>query len=291
MLTRNAPFPARRLRRGGGGATFPDMTTMPTLFVPHGGGPCFFMDPAGGPPDAMWRPMQAYLAGLLATLPARPRAILLVSGHWEDADVTVHTGAAPGLLYDYSGFPAHTYRLRWDAPGSPALAAEVAALLRAAGHRVGEEAARGWDHGVFIPMKVMVPAADIPLVQVSLRADLDPAAHVAIGRALAPLRDDGVLIVGSGMSFHNMRAMRGAPIAEAAVFDTALTDAVTDADPARRAARIVDWQGLPHARFAHPREEHLLPLMVALGAGGDDAARCDFTGEVIGWTVSGYRFG
>lgn len=264
---------------------------LPTLFVPHGGGPCFFMDPAGGPPDPMWQPMQAYLAGLIAGLAERPRAIVMISGHWETAEPTVHLGAGKPLLYDYYGFPEHTYRLRWDAPGDPALGERVRALLAGAGFAAAAEHARGWDHGVFIPMMVMRPEADVPLVQLSLRRDLDPAAHLAMGRALAPLRDEGVLIVGSGMSFHNMRAFgpQVTPVADA--WDAALTEAVTDPDPERRAARLTAWETLPYARHAHPREEHLLPLMVAAGAGGADAARCDFTGHVLGWTVSGYRFG
>ena len=265
--------------------------TMPTLFIPHGGGPCFFMDPAGGPPDPMWRPMQAYLAGLIASLPERPRAILCVSGHWEETIPTVHVGNGQPLLYDYYGFPEHTYHLRWDAPGAPEVARRAAALLRDAGMAIREEATRGWDHGVFVPMKVMVSDADIPLAQLSLAGDLDPVRHIAIGRALAPLRDEGVLVVGSGMSFHNLRARGPSVTPLADEWDAALTAAVTDSDPARRANRIAEWDVLPHARFAHPREEHLLPLMVALGAGGDDAAALDFHGSVLGWTISAYRFG
>jgi len=271
----------------------PDMSymTLPTLFIPHGGGPCFFMDPAGGPPDPMWRKMQAYLSGLIDSLPERPSAILLVSGHWEERDVTVHVGNGQPLLYDYYGFPEHTYRLRWDAPGAPDVARRAAGLLQDAGFAVGEESQRGWDHGVFIPMMVAVPGADIPLAQLSLRKDLDPAAHIAIGRALAPLRDEGVLIVGSGMSFHNLRA-RGSQVTPVAdEWDAALTEAVTDPDPIARAKRVADWEKLPHARFAHPEAEHLLPLMVALGAGGDDVAVCDYRDHVLGWAVSGYRFG
>ena len=156
---------------------------------------------------------------------------------------------------------------------------------------VREETARGWDHGVFIPMMVAVPGADIPLAQMSLRKDLDPAAHIAIGRALAPLRDEGVLIIGSGMSFHNLRA-RGPQVTPVAdEWDAALTAAVTDPDPAARAERVAQWESLPHARFAHPEAEHLLPLMVALGAGGDDPAVRDYADHVLGWAVSGYRFG
>ena len=264
--------------------------TLPTLFIPHGGGPCFFMDPNGGPPDPIWRPMETYLAGLIDSLPERPRTILMVSGHWEAADVTVQVGERPELLFDYYGFPEHTYRLRWDAPGAPDVARRAASLLRGAGFVTREESERGWDHGVFIPMMVSVPDADIPLAQMSLRTDLDPADHIAIGRALAPLRDEGVLIVGSGMSFHNLR-VRGAAAEPSAEWDAALTDAVTDPDPARRAERVAAWAQLPHAKFAHPREEHLLPLMVALGAGGSDVAVRDHHSEVLGWAVSGYRFG
>ncbi|WP_457310651.1 DODA-type extradiol aromatic ring-opening family dioxygenase [Sphingomonas sp. UYAg733] len=266
-------------------------TTLPALFIPHGGGPCFFMDPAGGPPDPMWRPMQAYLAGLIDSLPERPKAILMVSGHWEEDAVTVHVGDGQPLMYDYFGFPEHTYKLQWPARGAPDVARHAAALVAEAGFAVREEASRGWDHGVFIPMMVAVPGADIPLAQMSLRKDLDPAAHIAIGRALAPLRDEGVLIIGSGMSFHNLRA-RGAQVTAAAdEWDAALTAAVTDPDPSARAERVSRWVELPHARFAHPEAEHLLPLMVALGAGGDDPVVCDYRDHVMGWAVSGYRFG
>lgn len=268
--------------------------TQPVFFIPHGGGPCFFMDPADPDhphSDPMWQPMQDYLASLITSLPERPKAILLVSGHWEEQAFTVQSGERPGLLFDYHGFPAHTYQLRWEAPGSPELARRVAALLADSGLAIAEEKGRGWDHGVFIPMKVAVPGADIPLVQLSLRRDLDPIAHIAAGRALTPLRDEGVLIVGSGMSFHNLRVRGPAATMPSIEWDMALTAAVTDADADRRAARIAAWADLPHARFAHPREEHLLPLMVALGAGGDDVATLDHRSEVMGWTVSAYRFG
>jgi aromatic ring-opening dioxygenase catalytic subunit (LigB family) len=248
------------------------------------------MDPAGGPPDPMWRGMQTYLAGMVATLPERPRAILLISGHWEEELVTVHVGDGQPLLYDYYGFPEHTYRLQWPAPGAPDVARRAAQLLGNAGFTTREEAERGWDHGVFIPMMVAAPGADIPLAQLSLRRDLDPVAHIRMGRALAPLRDEGVLIVGSGMSFHNLRARGPEVTARADTWDTALTAAVTDPDPVARAARVARWEELPFARFAHPEEEHLMPLMVALGAGGDDAAVRNYRDTVMGWVVSGYRF-
>ncbi|EQB08533.1 aromatic ring-cleaving dioxygenase [Sphingobium quisquiliarum P25] len=266
----------------------------PSLYIPHGGGPCFFMDPSDPDrphSDPMWHPMQDYLAGLFASLPEKPRALLIVSGHWEEPQFTVHHGGRPSLLFDYYNFPPHTYTLRWDAPGDPQLADRMDALLRKAGFPVAREEERGWDHGVFIPMKVAVPGADIPVVQLSLKQGLDPAAHIAAGRALAPLRDEGVLIIGSGMSFHNMRVRGHDGTGRAVEWDDALTSAVTDPDPQRRAARVAAWDRLPYAQFAHPREEHLLPLMVALGAGAGDAARLDHRSAVIGWTVSAYRFG
>lgn len=266
------------------------MMKQPSLFLPHGGGPCFFLN-ENGPMPAMWQPMGDFLARVIADLPERPKAILVVSGHWEEPRFTVQRGAQPGLIYDYGGFPDHTYKLRWDAPGAPELADRVADLLDAAGFPAGESDSRGWDHGVFIPLKVAVPDADIPTVQLSLRADLDPAAHIAVGRALEPLRSEGVLIVGSGMSFHNMARRDGGVQAAADSFDDALTAAVTDSDPARRDELLTAWESLPEARTAHPREEHLLPLMVAAGAGGDDPGSHIFRDHVIGWTVSGYRFG
>lgn len=262
----------------------------PSLFLPHGGGPCFFLNPDGSCPP-VWQPMRNFLGGILPSLPGRPSAILIVSGHWEEADFTVHTGEKPELLFDYYGFPEHTYRLRWDAPGAPGLALRVKQLLEDAGFATAENATRGWDHGVFVPMKVAVPDADIPTLQLSLRKDLDPQAHIRAGRALETLRDEGVLIVGSGMSFHNMRTLGQDVTAQADIFDDALSAAVTDPVPDSRRARVAAWASLPQARFAHPREEHLLPLMVALGAGGDDSAVHAFRDHVIGWTVSAFRFG
>ena len=144
---------------------------------------------------------------------------------------------------------------------------------------------------MFVPMKVALPDADLPTAQLSLRAGLDPAEHIAAGRALAPLRDEGVLILGSGMSFHNLglRGPQATPYAD--VFDAALTAAVTEAEPERRRERIAGWAALPNARIAHPREDHLLPLMVAAGAGGDEPAAHVFRDHPLGWTISGYRFG
>ena len=262
----------------------------PTYFINHGGGPCFFLDP--GPMRDTWDELETYLHGFADTLVEQPRSILIVSGHWEEARPTVNTAAAPPLLFDYSGFPAHTYQLTWPAPGAPDLALRVLNLLGAAGIDSGASTTRGWDHGVFVPMKVMFPRADIPTVQLSLQHGLDPAAHLAIGRALAPLRKEGVLILGSGQSYHNMRGFLGKsgsvdPAAEA--FDTWLRAAMTDG--ATRDRSLIAWAQAPGARAAQPREDHLLPLMVAAGAASGEPGQTAFHGHALGKPISGFRFG
>jgi aromatic ring-opening dioxygenase catalytic subunit (LigB family) len=263
---------------------------LPTLYLPHGGGPCFFMDWTMGPPDT-WDRMAAWLRSIGASLPEAPRALLVVSAHWEAGVPTVTTAAAPPLLYDYYGFPPQTYELKWPAPGSPQLAERVRALLGAAGIESGGDAKRGFDHGVFVPLKVAYPDAKIPTVQLSLRAGLDPAEHLALGRALAPLRDEGVLIVGSGMSYHNMRGfMQPGSLAHSERFDGWLAKTVSDT-PAARNAALAAWTQAPSAREVHPREEHLLPLMVTAGAAGDDLGKQVFRDQVMGVAVSAVQFG
>lgn len=264
------------------------MTIQPTLFIPHGAGPCFFMEWSRGPADT-WDAMAAWLRALVSTLPAKPKAVLVVSGHWEEAQFTVGSSATPPLLFDYYGFPEHTYRLTFDAPGSPILAARVRDLLGQAGFATAEDRERGYDHGVFVPLKLVLPDADIPVVQLSLRGDLDPAAHYAAGKALAPLREEGVLIVGSGMSWHNMRGFSPAFTERSRIFDQWLSQAMTD--PAAREAAIDGWASAPHAREAHPREEHLAPLFVAAGAADGEPGRVDFQDEVMDVAVSAFRFG
>jgi aromatic ring-opening dioxygenase catalytic subunit (LigB family) len=259
-----------------------DPVRLPTLYLPHGGGPCFFMDWTMGPPDT-WNRMADWLRGIGPALPASPAALLVVSAHWEAPAPTVTSGPAPSLLYDYQGFPPHTYELRWPAPGSPELAARVQNLLA--------DPKRGFDHGVFIPLKVTYPDARVPTVQLSLRAGLDPVDHMAIGRALAPLRDEGVFIVGSGMSYHNMGSfMTPAARQHSARFDAWLEHAVSE-DAPKRDADLAGWTRAPSARESHPREEHLLPLMVVAGAAGKDRGRTVFRDEVMGALVSAVQFG
>ncbi len=263
---------------------------MPVLFLPHGAGPCFFMD--WNPADT-WDRMAAFLKGVADTLPATPRAIVLVSGHWLEPGFSVTGNVRPPLIYDYSGFPAHTYELEYPAPGDPALADRIVELLGEAGEPARVDPRRGYDHGVFIPLKLVFPKADVPVVQLSLRRDMDPAAHIAAGRALASLRDEGVLIVGSGMSFHNMRGYgdpRYTPVS--AAFDAWLTAAV-ESEPEQREALLRDWTAAPHARDSHPPggEEHLLPLLVAAGAGAGSEGRKVYSEEVMKTTLSAFRFG
>jgi aromatic ring-opening dioxygenase catalytic subunit (LigB family) len=265
------------------------MSRMPVVFVPHGGGPWPFVE-LGFPRDDL-DALAAYLRALPASLPERPRALLVISAHWEEAVPTVMTAARPSIFYDYYGFPPESYEIAWPAPGEPRLAARVRELLVGAGFATAADATRGFDHGTFIPLKVAYPDADVPTIQLSLERNLDPARHLAIGRALAPLRDEGVLIVGSGMSFHNLRALRDPRARPASqTFDDWLAAAATAA-PADRDRALEAWAQAPAARAAHPREEHLLPLMVVAGAAGDDRGELAYRGTFMGTIISGYHFG
>jgi aromatic ring-opening dioxygenase catalytic subunit (LigB family) len=261
---------------------------LPTLFIPHGGGPCFFMD--WNPPDT-WKKMGAWLGALAGSTGVTPKAIVVISGHWEQPEFSVSGSPHPPLIYDYQGFPPHTYQLRYDAPGAPALAQQITGLLEQAGFPARLDPERGFDHGVFIPFKLIYPNAEIPIVQLSLKAGLDPRVHIEAGRALKPLRKQGVLIVGSGMSYHNLRGFGPDFGAASGQFDAWLTDAVGAPSAQTRNQKLEHWLTAPHARLAHPREEHLLPLMVASGAAGEDLGRRIFTDRVMGVTVSAYQFG
>lgn len=262
---------------------------LPVAYVPHGGGPWPFVDV--GLSREEYDGLTEYLRGVAALPKEAPRALLVVSAHWEEAVPTVMSGATPPLYFDYYGFPRESYELTWPAPGDPRLAARVRELLHQAGFETGEDAARGFDHGTFVPFKVTYPDARVPTVQLSLKKGLDPATHLAMGRALAPLRDEGIFILGSGMSFHNLRAFRHAQGDEwAEAFDGWLREAAM-AEPDERDRRLTGWASAPAARLAHPREEHLLPLMVVAGAAGADRGRMTYNGKVFGKRISGYHFG
>ncbi len=261
----------------------------PTLYLPHGGGPTTYVD-VGTPADEV-EALGAYWRGVAASLPERPRALLVVSAHWEEDVPTVMTSPRPPMLYDYYDFPPASYEIQWPAPGDPSLAVRVRGLLEAAGFASAEDAERGFDHGTFVPLGRVFPDADVPTVQLSLERGLDPARHLAMGRALAPLRDEGVFLVGSGMSYHNMRGFR-APGADehAERFDAWLRE-TSRRDAVARDAALARWMDAPAAREVHPREEHLLPLMVVAGAAGSDAGSVPFQGRFMTKAISAIRFG
>lgn len=262
---------------------------MPVVYVPHGGGPWPYVD-LGFPKEEL-DTLSAYLEAVAKDPPTKPQALLVVSAHWEEPVVTVMTSPKPPMLYDYYGFPEASYQVQWPAPGNPALAGRVRELLGAAGIESAENAERGFDHGTFVPLSLTYPAADVPTVQLSLRRGLNPKEHLAIGRALASLRDEGVFIIGSGMSFHNMRGFRNPSMrGPAETFDRWLQAAMV-LPAADRDAELGAWSSAPAARDAHPREEHLLPLMVVAGAAGADVGTVSWRGAVGGMAVSGYRFG
>jgi len=263
---------------------------MPVVYIPHGGGPCFFMDWTMGPADT-WDQLARFLRSFNGLVGTQPDAILVISAHHESDTAEINNAPAPPLLFDYYGFPRHTYELSYSAPGSSHLAQRIGELLSTNGMPHHYNTARGFDHGVFVPFLLMYPEANIPIVQVSLRSDLDAGFHLELGAVLAPLRKEGVLIVGSGLSYHNMRAfMTPEATRSSRVFNDWLGSA-TAAVAAERRTMLANWTKAPAARAAHPREEHLLPLMVVAGAAENDPGRQIFTDQVMRATISAYAFG
>lgn len=264
-------------------------TKLPTYFISHGGGPWPWMEDM--------RPMMRVLERSLQDIPRQigvtPKAILLISGHWETPELAVMASAKPPMVYDYYGFPPHTYRVQYSAPGSPEVAARVQELLRGAGFPAELDDHRGFDHGTFAPLAVMYPKAEVPVLQLSILSSYNPATHLAIGRALAPLRDEGVLIVGSGLSYHNLRLMGPAATVPSKEFDAWLQNAVVESSPQARAEKLKHWSEAPYARVAHPQEDHLIPLMVAAGAAEEESAEVVYheSGFFGGVTASSFRFG
>ncbi|MEO6602357.1 MAG: class III extradiol ring-cleavage dioxygenase [Polyangiaceae bacterium] len=274
--------PSRKSVRASGGR-------LPVVFLPHGGGPWPFVDLGIGS-KAEQAELATYLRSVAAVPQTPPKAVLVISAHWEEAVPTVTTSLAPPMLYDYYGFPPESYEITWPAPGEPALAHRVRALLAGAGFDSAEDADRGFDHGTFVPLKLAYPNADVPTVQLSLKRGLDANEHLALGRALAPLRDQGVFIVGSGMTFHNLRAFGPQSRQVAEAFDGWLRDSVT-MKQTERDALLSDWVNAPSARQAHPREEHLIPLMVIAGAAGADRGTLAYSGKILDLRLSAYHFG
>ncbi|AIT82150.1 aromatic ring-cleaving dioxygenase (plasmid) [Novosphingobium pentaromativorans US6-1] len=238
--------------------------------------------------------LEASLREMRKEIGTRPKAVLVVSGHWETPEFRVSSAAEPKMEFDYYGFPDWAYRIRYDAPGSPALAVRVAEILNEGGIAASPDSVRGLDHGTFSLMKPIYPEAEMPIVQLSIHAGYDPEVHLRAGRLLGRLRDEGVLIIGSGSSFHNMRAlMGGGGQADSLEFDRWLTHALVDECGEDRAALLKNWTEAPAARAAHPREDHLVPLFVAVGAAQDElGARVYHEEAFLGnAAMSSYRFG
>ncbi|RTL85715.1 MAG: dioxygenase [Hyphomicrobiales bacterium] len=236
--------------------------------------------------------LEASLARIPKELPAKPKAVLVISGHWEGPDFAVMSASRPPMIYDYSGFPPETYRVVYPAPGAPGIAVKAAELIRAAGLPTRLDDTRGFDHGAFVPLYIMYPNAETPVLQLSLQSGYDPARHFALGRALAPLRTEGVLIIGSGLSYHNLALFGPGARTPSETFDKWLSDALSSA-PERRSASVMAWEQAPYARVCHPREDHLAPLFVALGAAENDTATQTYheRGLFGGVTATSYRFG
>jgi len=259
----------------------------PTLFLSHGGGPW----PSVPEMRAEFARTEALFRALPSTMPETPKAILMISAHWEAPEFTVSAAQKPNMIYDYSGFPAHTYQLQYPAVGDPALANRVKDLLKVAEIHCAEDATRGFDHGAFVPLMLMYPEADVPVVTLSIKAYYSPLEHIQLGEALAPLRDEGVLIIGSGYTYHNMRGYGRPESMQASVeFETYLTNAVEETQSTRN-AMLIDWQHAPFARQNHPREDHLVPLFVVAGAAKDEVGKRLLLDKAFGVVMANYQFG
>lgn len=234
------------------------------LFLSHGGGPLPLLG------DDAHAEMVSCLQEIAGTI-SRPSAIIVVSAHWEAGTATVTSGAKPDLIYDYSGFPPESYEIKYPCPGSPPLGNSITKQLGKAGIDVISDSSRGFDHGLFVPLKIMYPEADIPCVQLSLIKGLDSLAHIKLGRALQGVADSSMLLIGSGFSFHNMKAFFAPETVDSKnanksfehwLLDTCSNQNISEEE---RTNRLASWEAAPFARYCHPREEHLLPLLVCYG--------------------------
>lgn len=256
---------------------------LPTLFLSHGS-PMHAVDP--GPAGRAW-------AAIAHALP-RPRAVLIASAHWETSVPMLTGNPTPQTIHDFGGFPDELFQLRYNAPGDAALAAQGVALLKAAGITAGIDGCRGRDHGAWVPLRWMYPDADIPVVQLAIQPEFGAAHHLRVGRALAPLTGDSVLVIGSGHTTHNLRdwmsnPRRQEPLRYAQAFAAWLNDRLSAHD----IESLVAYRELaPDAARAHPSEEHFLPLFVALGAAGDNAKVERFVDgfEAGALSMDSYRF-
>lgn len=254
------------------------------IFISHGAGASPFFKGSGH--EKMVSCLRQMTEHLI-----RPKAIIVISAHWEATQATIGSGAHPELIYDYTGFPEAAYQIKYPAPGNPKLAKRVFDLLEVAGIKSKLDSERGFDHGMFVPLKIMYPNANIPCIEVSLIKSLDAQAHIKLGKALASLKDEDVVILGSGFSFHNMRAFLTTPThssqARNLAFEAWLNDTLTSTSctEAQREKLLTQWEKVPAARYCHPREEHLLPLHVCYGAAGTPAKQV-FSFDILSKMVS-----
>ena len=262
---------------------------------PGGGAQIVYFSHGGGPLPILGDPSHKAMVDFMTKLPSqlrRPDAILVISAHWEEPHATVLGAEHPEMFYDYYGFPDKAYEIQYPAPGSPELAQKIVGLLERDGLRPQVDPERGFDHGLFIPLKLMYPQADIPALQLSLLRGLDPAAHIALGKALRGLKDENILVIGSGFSFHNMSAfswqVTGRPDPANDAFQDWLVDVSTGAiSQSEREQRLTDWEKAPSARYCHPREEHLMPAHVC-AAMADGPARLIFDDKILGKRSVGF---
>lgn len=258
----------------------------PVLYLPHGGGPLPILGDKGH------EEMVSFLKEIVAKL-GEPSAIVVISAHWEEEQATITSNSHPEILYDYYGFPAEAYTIQYAAPGNPGLAKEMYTLLMASGIPARLDEQRGFDHGLFVPLKLMYPKAQIPCIQLSLLKNLDPRKHIALGKAIASLREKNILIIGSGMSFHNLKTFFTHDIdssRENDAFDQWLIETCThpEISSEQREQQLIEWEKAPFARFCHPREEHLLPLHVCFGiaCAGSPIGKVVFNGQIMGKKVT-----
>lgn len=258
----------------------------PVLYLPHGGGPLPILGDKGH------EEMVSFLKEIVAKL-GEPSAIVVISAHWEEEQATITSNSHPEIIYDYYGFPAEAYTIQYAAPGNPGLAKEIYTLLMASGIPARLDEQRGFDHGLFVPLKLMYPKAQIPCIQLSLLKNLDPRKHIALGKAIASLREKNILIIGSGMSFHNLKTFFTHDIdssRENDAFDQWLIETCThpEISSEQREQQLIEWEKAPFARFCHPREEHLLPLHVCFGiaCAGSPIGKVVFNGQIMGKKVT-----
>lgn len=257
----------------------------PVLFIPHGGGPLPLFKEKGH------LTMIDFLKEITPLL-GEPSAILLISAHWEEDKVTITGGDKPPLIYDYYNFPEAAYKIEYPAPGSPDLANKIQNILTDAGigSRIDKE--RGFDHGMFVPLKIMYPNAMIPCVQLSLVNNLDSEIHLKIGKTLTELRKENVLVIGSRFTFHNMKAImspEGFDRNKNKAFEDWLIETCTSTDFSsnERTERLKGWKSAPFAEYCHPREEHLIPLHACAGF-SHSVAKLVFEGEIAGIKSSAF---